>query len=82
MLKFGLDKILQSEESSVKDLDLEEILGASAGGEWMVDERKDEEEEKEEKMEDDEGSDEEKGTMSELFFLLVELIKRQILVVL
>ncbi|XP_030837594.1 chromodomain-helicase-DNA-binding protein 1-like isoform X1 [Strongylocentrotus purpuratus] len=63
MLKFGLDKILQSEESSVKDLDLEEILGASAGGEWMVDERKDEEDKEEEKMEDDEGSDEEKGHM-------------------
>ncbi|XP_063967719.1 chromodomain-helicase-DNA-binding protein 1-like [Lytechinus pictus] len=60
MLKFGLEKLLQSDESSVKDLQLQEILGGSAGGEWMPDERNDEEEEK---MEEDDGSDEEKDHM-------------------
>ena len=35
MIKFGLDKLLQSEESSVVDVDLKSILGGSLKGEWV-----------------------------------------------
>ncbi|CAK6956184.1 chromodomain-helicase-DNA-binding protein 1-like [Scomber scombrus] len=38
ILKFGVDKLLSSEESSVKDVQLEKILGASRDGQWVDDE--------------------------------------------
>ncbi|KAL4656875.1 chromodomain-helicase-DNA-binding protein 1-like isoform X2 [Arapaima gigas] len=38
ILKFGVDKLLASEESSVQDVDLELILGRSEWGQWLVDE--------------------------------------------
>ncbi|XP_072179919.1 chromodomain-helicase-DNA-binding protein 1-like [Diadema setosum] len=67
MLKFGLEKLLQSEESSVVDLDLQTILGASAGGEWLLEEvEKTGEKEEEAEAEDEEKMDvceEERGHM-------------------
>uniref|UniRef100_A0A8C9QZ12 Chromodomain helicase DNA binding protein 1-like n=1 Tax=Scleropages formosus TaxID=113540 RepID=A0A8C9QZ12_SCLFO len=38
ILKFGVDKLLASEESSVQDVDLGLILGRTEGGQWLVDE--------------------------------------------
>ncbi|XP_071807715.1 chromodomain-helicase-DNA-binding protein 1-like [Asterias amurensis] len=38
MLKFGLDKLLQSEDSSIGDVDLEGMLGNSVRGEWVEEE--------------------------------------------
>lgn len=35
ILKFGVDKLLSSEESSVQDVKLEKILGPSRGGQWV-----------------------------------------------
>ncbi|XP_035250471.1 chromodomain-helicase-DNA-binding protein 1-like isoform X1 [Anguilla anguilla] len=35
ILKFGVDKLLASEESSVQDVDLGLILGRSRGGHWL-----------------------------------------------
>ncbi|MBN3299546.1 CHD1L protein, partial [Amia calva] len=37
ILKFGVDKLLSSEESSVQDVDLGLILGQTQGGEWVMD---------------------------------------------
>nr|XP_046246610.1 chromodomain-helicase-DNA-binding protein 1-like isoform X2 [Scatophagus argus] len=50
ILKFGVDKLLSSEESSVQDVKLEKILGPSHDGQWVDDEdftslREEEEEE-------------------------------------
>ncbi|TRY54630.1 hypothetical protein DNTS_001611 [Danionella cerebrum] len=38
ILKFGIDKLLSSEESSIQDVDLEFILGQSRNGQWLTDE--------------------------------------------
>lgn len=38
ILKFGVDKLLSSEESSVQDVKLEKILGPSHDGQWVDDE--------------------------------------------
>nr|XP_020459223.1 chromodomain-helicase-DNA-binding protein 1-like [Monopterus albus] len=38
ILKFGVDKLLSSEESSVQDVKMEKILGLSRGGQWVEDE--------------------------------------------
>ncbi|KAM3875781.1 LOW QUALITY PROTEIN: chromodomain-helicase-DNA-binding protein 1-like [Diretmus argenteus] len=38
ILKFGVDKLLSSEESSVQDVDLGKILGRSRDGQWVADE--------------------------------------------
>ncbi|KAL1023427.1 hypothetical protein UPYG_G00040680 [Umbra pygmaea] len=38
ILKFGVDKLLSSEESSVQTVDLSLILGQSKEGEWLADE--------------------------------------------
>ncbi|KAM7388633.1 hypothetical protein PAMP_024797 [Pampus punctatissimus] len=38
ILKFGVDKLLSSQESSVQDVQLEKILGASRDGQWVDDE--------------------------------------------
>ncbi|XP_071343158.1 chromodomain-helicase-DNA-binding protein 1-like isoform X2 [Trachinotus anak] len=53
ILKFGVDKLLSSEESSVQDVKLEKILGLSRDGQWVDDEdsmslREEQEEEEEE----------------------------------
>ncbi|XP_030647439.1 chromodomain-helicase-DNA-binding protein 1-like [Chanos chanos] len=56
IVKFGLDKLLESEESSVQDIDLRLVLGPSRGGEWLSDEElvrpEEEEEDKEEEEEE------------------------------
>ncbi|RLV99065.1 hypothetical protein DV515_00010278 [Chloebia gouldiae] len=36
ILKFGLDKLLSSEGSSVQDMELENILGETKGGQWIM----------------------------------------------
>ena len=63
MIKFGLDKLLQSEESSVVDVDLKSILGGSVKGEWVLEETKaegdDAETEEETMQEDDEDAEKE-----------------------
>lgn len=38
ILKFGIDKLLSSDESSIQEVILEKILGSSRGGQWMDDE--------------------------------------------
>ncbi|KAG7228860.1 hypothetical protein INR49_008638 [Caranx melampygus] len=38
ILKFGVDKLLSSEESSVQDVKIEKILGLSCEGRWLDDE--------------------------------------------
>ncbi|XP_061744943.1 chromodomain-helicase-DNA-binding protein 1-like isoform X2 [Nerophis ophidion] len=55
ILKFGVDKLLSSEASSVQDVRLEKILGTSHGGRWTVDEEEDEENSLQE--EEDSGSE-------------------------
>ncbi|XP_067369374.1 chromodomain-helicase-DNA-binding protein 1-like [Channa argus] len=58
ILKFGVDKLLSSEESSVQDVKLEKILGLSRDGQWVDDEdftflREEEEEDEENGSESD-----------------------------
>lgn len=36
-MKFGLDKLLSSEGSTVQDVELENILGETKGGQWIMD---------------------------------------------
>ncbi|XP_056269949.1 chromodomain-helicase-DNA-binding protein 1-like [Pseudoliparis swirei] len=48
ILKFGVDKLLSSEESSVTEVKLEKILGASQGGRWVEEAQEEQEEEQEE----------------------------------
>uniref|UniRef100_A0A667XVR9 Chromodomain helicase DNA binding protein 1-like n=1 Tax=Myripristis murdjan TaxID=586833 RepID=A0A667XVR9_9TELE len=61
ILKFGVDKLLSSEESSIQDVDLGKILGHSRDGQWVADEDstllrgEEEEEEEEEKDSESEG---------------------------
>ncbi|XP_050968849.1 chromodomain-helicase-DNA-binding protein 1-like [Labeo rohita] len=38
ILKFGVDKLLASDESSIQDVDLRLILGQSRDGQWLTDE--------------------------------------------
>lgn len=38
ILKFGVDKLLSSDESSVQDVRLEKILGPSRDGQWAEEE--------------------------------------------
>ncbi|KAM9763192.1 chromodomain-helicase-DNA-binding protein 1-like [Menidia menidia] len=38
ILKFGIDKLLSSDESSIQDVKLEKILGLSCDGQWADDE--------------------------------------------
>uniref|UniRef100_A0A3P9GZM1 Chromodomain helicase DNA binding protein 1-like n=1 Tax=Oryzias latipes TaxID=8090 RepID=A0A3P9GZM1_ORYLA len=58
ILKFGVDKLLSSDESSVQDVNLQNIFGSSRGGQWVDDEEDlkavAEEEEEEERPESDE----------------------------
>lgn len=37
ILKFGLDKLLSSEGSSMEDIDLKSILGETKDGQWTPD---------------------------------------------
>ncbi|XP_010155259.1 PREDICTED: chromodomain-helicase-DNA-binding protein 1-like [Eurypyga helias] len=37
ILKFGLDKLLSSEGSTIRDVELEKILGETKGGKWVMD---------------------------------------------
>uniref|UniRef100_A0A663DQE9 Chromodomain-helicase-DNA-binding protein 1-like n=1 Tax=Aquila chrysaetos chrysaetos TaxID=223781 RepID=A0A663DQE9_AQUCH len=37
ILKFGLDKLLSSEGSTIQDVELEDILGETEGGKWVMD---------------------------------------------
>ncbi|XP_070688017.1 chromodomain-helicase-DNA-binding protein 1-like [Pempheris klunzingeri] len=59
ILKFGIDKLLSSEESSVQDVKLEKILGPSHDGQWLDDEGftslREEEEDEEEKGSESDG---------------------------
>ncbi|TKS75009.1 Chromodomain-helicase-DNA-binding protein 1-like [Collichthys lucidus] len=55
ILKFGVDKLLSSEESSVQDVKLEKILGPSHDGQWVDNE--DFASLREEKEEDESGSE-------------------------
>ncbi|KFP71102.1 Chromodomain-helicase-DNA-binding protein 1-like, partial [Acanthisitta chloris] len=48
ILKFGLDKLLSSEGSTIQDVELENILGGTKGGKWVTDAMLPCEEEKEE----------------------------------
>lgn len=55
ILKFGLDKLLSSEGSTVQDVELENILGETKGGKWIMDvvlprEEENEEEDTESKL--------------------------------
>ncbi len=38
ILKFGVDKLFQNDDSSVEDLDLDAVLGRSKNGVWQTDE--------------------------------------------
>ncbi|KAM4628994.1 chromodomain-helicase-DNA-binding protein 1-like [Polymixia lowei] len=55
ILKFGVDKLLSSEESSVQDVDLGKILGRSRDGQWVAD--GDHASSQGEDMEEEEGSE-------------------------
>uniref|UniRef100_A0A8C4F0N8 Chromodomain helicase DNA binding protein 1-like n=1 Tax=Dicentrarchus labrax TaxID=13489 RepID=A0A8C4F0N8_DICLA len=70
ILKFGVDKLLSSEESSVQDVKLEKILGPSRDGQWVDDEdftsvREEDEEEESNHMYYFEGKDYSKDPSSE-----------------
>lgn len=70
ILKFGVDKLLSSDESSVQEVKLENILGLSENGRWVDDKelaavRGDEEEEEEE---EEEGSSETEGQNHMYYF--------------
>lgn len=36
-MKFGLDKLLSSEGSTIQDVELQNILGETKGGQWIMD---------------------------------------------
>ncbi|XP_061593050.1 chromodomain-helicase-DNA-binding protein 1-like isoform X2 [Cololabis saira] len=57
ILKFGIDKLLSSDESSVQEVKLEKILGPSLDGHWVDDEDFSPLEEEEEEEEEEAGSD-------------------------
>uniref|UniRef100_A0A8C2W9L5 Chromodomain helicase DNA binding protein 1-like n=1 Tax=Cyclopterus lumpus TaxID=8103 RepID=A0A8C2W9L5_CYCLU len=59
ILKFGVDKLLSSSESSVTDVKLEKILGSSQDGHWVEDDCSSLREEEEEEGEEEEGEEEE-----------------------
>lgn len=42
ILKFGIDKLLSSDESSIQEVTLEKILGPSRDGQWVDDDDDDE----------------------------------------
>ncbi|XP_029939677.1 chromodomain-helicase-DNA-binding protein 1-like isoform X2 [Salarias fasciatus] len=60
ILKFGIDKLLSSDESSIQEIKLEKIVGSSRDGQWVEDEEQSplrEEEEDEEEDAEVEGQD-------------------------
>ncbi|KAI1242251.1 hypothetical protein IHE44_0005769, partial [Lamprotornis superbus] len=87
ILKFGLDKLLSSEGSTIQDVDLENILGETKGGQWIMDtvlpqKEKNEEEDTENHMYMYEGKDyskepsrEDKKTFDQLLDLQKALIE-------
>lgn len=38
LLKFGIDKLLENQESSMEQFDLEKVVGRSEDGKWLVEE--------------------------------------------
>ncbi|CAL8255432.1 unnamed protein product [Merluccius merluccius] len=70
ILKFGVDKLLASEDSSIQDVDLGKILGHTQNGHWVVEQdpaspsRAEEEEDEEEKEEEEEETDSEADVQS------------------
>ena len=40
VLKFGIDKLLANQESSIENIDLEKVIGRSENGTWVVDDVK------------------------------------------
>ncbi|XP_043928021.1 chromodomain-helicase-DNA-binding protein 1-like isoform X2 [Protopterus annectens] len=57
ILKFGLDELLSTEESTIRDIDLEKVLGATRKGEWVTDDypvQMDQEEDEEEEEPEEE----------------------------
>ncbi|XP_034531930.1 chromodomain-helicase-DNA-binding protein 1-like [Notolabrus celidotus] len=57
ILKFGVDKLLSSDESSVQDVKLEKILGPTCDGQWLDDEEDNSLRLEEEEEEEDSGSE-------------------------
>uniref|UniRef100_A0A3Q2QM69 Chromodomain helicase DNA binding protein 1-like n=1 Tax=Fundulus heteroclitus TaxID=8078 RepID=A0A3Q2QM69_FUNHE len=53
ILKFGIDKLLSSDESSIQEVKLEKILGQSRDGQWVDDDELSSLEEEEEEVEDE-----------------------------
>ncbi|XP_037325188.2 chromodomain-helicase-DNA-binding protein 1-like isoform X2 [Pungitius pungitius] len=85
VLKFGVDKLLSSEESSVTEVKLEKILGPSRDGQWEDEDLRGEEEEEEEEESDGqnhmyyfEGRDYSKESSSEDQKLFERLLEEQL----
>lgn len=55
LLKFGLDKLFDSDESTVTEKDLERILGGSCNNEWILEETVDDSDDMTSRVETDEG---------------------------
>ncbi|XP_061152522.1 chromodomain-helicase-DNA-binding protein 1-like isoform X2 [Syngnathus typhle] len=66
ILKFGVDKLLSSDESSVQDVKLEKILGASRDGRWAPDQ--DDVGEAPSPSRDDEDSDSESDRQNHMYY--------------
>ncbi|XP_077391159.1 chromodomain-helicase-DNA-binding protein 1-like [Festucalex cinctus] len=66
ILKFGVDKLLSSDESSVQDVKLEKILGASRDGHWMVDQ--DDVVEEPSSLQEEEDGDSESDGQNHMYF--------------
>uniref|UniRef100_A0A8D0B1C1 Chromodomain helicase DNA binding protein 1-like n=1 Tax=Sander lucioperca TaxID=283035 RepID=A0A8D0B1C1_SANLU len=83
ILKFGVDKLLSSEESSVQDVKLEKILGPSRQGQWVDEDftslrEKEEEEEENDHMYYFEGKDYSKDPSSEDQISFERLLEEQL----
>ncbi|XP_069006892.1 chromodomain-helicase-DNA-binding protein 1-like [Embiotoca jacksoni] len=68
ILKFGIDKLLSSDESSVQDVKLEKILGPSRDGQWVDDDDSTALREEEEEEEENESESESDGQNHMYFF--------------
>uniref|UniRef100_A0A3Q0QVI7 Chromodomain helicase DNA binding protein 1-like n=1 Tax=Amphilophus citrinellus TaxID=61819 RepID=A0A3Q0QVI7_AMPCI len=68
ILKFGVDKLLSSDESSIQDVKLEKILGPSHDGQWMDDEDYSKLEENEDEEEEELKGSETEGQNHMYFF--------------
>ncbi|XP_061634159.1 chromodomain-helicase-DNA-binding protein 1-like isoform X2 [Phyllopteryx taeniolatus] len=65
ILKFGVDKLLSSDESSVQDVKLQKILGASRDGRWTVD--RDDADEEPSSLQEEEDSDSESDRQNHMY---------------